>query len=1608
VRFQASSRSPVDDFLVTGTAPDGSTNRLSVAVRRAPSFVESDAPSVQLLADYLRVVTTQWEDVSSGRWRLGLSVARRDERLRDLEALATIAHASRDVTAFGDQIATAGQTTARARHRLDYFRAAVERASRQVATHGVGREELAWRLLSALQITELRLEGVDQADRTVAVGRLRALTADGAVATADALFARLVELAGRYGPAGAEVTEALLRRDLAGFALARSASYRSQWAKLDLLAQRLRDRTGFRLKGATGDLEFERAPLRSELRTRIAAAAHSAGVLLVHGEPDVGKSSLVLRVADGLQEAGVEVVAVSLRDLPTRTAELEAELGAPLERVFGAAATGNGRLLIIDGAESVLQGQSLLLHDLATAALRQGFAIVAVSRSDGSKAVQQDLNRACGGVGIDASAAYEVPVLTAAETNEVARTFPSLARLLNDERTSRLLARPGLADMLLRAGELGRLEAEPLSEADVFGRFWTEVVRHGERVDAGGPSPDAREQALVVLARRELNSAAPAERPNASALASLRSDGLLLPVVPATVWNPGDQFAGDLVRDFALARLLIVDGWEPLDLAGAPRWAIRAVRLACQGALIAAGSNRERVRVGLHATFDDLATRHGTRWSELPVEALLTLGSARDALAEAWPAIAAADDTELMTLLRLAEQRYTTAEVGDPLVLAPIVELAFCGDRDLGQHDRHSWRGPGELIRKLVLAWLRGLSGSEAGPTQLRQRVRDVILDRKPEAYDEFAVEAISTLGPDLDKRAEQFLLGLADADGGHLAPAVEEIGPILAMSATKPELLIRLAEAYYIEPPPRAEHGMFEGDWYEFSGGIRSHRGARGIGARLAAWYYGPFFRLLNVRPRETLGLINRMLDRAAIVEVSRDLRRPAADPQPETPGIDLQLLGLGTRLCVGSSRTWSWYRGSTTGPYACVSALAAVERFADRLIATLGIPTAQVCELLLRDCHNLAMPGLVAGVLVRHRALQFLDPWLARPELWEFEFQRIAAEGVLHVQGFDDDSVVGREQRRCSFREVAAEMTLTAVAGKDGDRLTVLARIADELLRNARTILGDDGDADAYLAAIEGWAAALHPENYEVQESDKGHVVFQLQPPPDVAARLEPNQAEIERSGEAIHLLSSYARNRDRSGPLDNLAADIHVGRRLAQHAAPDATFLRGMDPVAAVAATAILASVRGDLAVPRDDLCWAAEVLIGVASNPRIDEFSIPESYFEQGADRSAAVALPAIGLTRLIGVELPLDDYIRALSASARSEFDEVRAALVVGARIVWAAPCQSVGDDCLHRVVWRAVESGLEDCRLGDWDGNGRRQPDPLDGPYQEALASVPADRLYLNRIAHPLIAAWDAHRSGSCVSGAAAGLLAVLLEAHRRVAALWATKGYGGFSDRDREGIARVLTEAGSAGDFGPLAGHLDAFAENGRALYELLSDMARVFTYDLDVAPAFLVVWREVMRVVLAAWEAGRTIAPRDHWADYALASVLPTPTIAVVDHDIDATLARARSNWLAPVDLWEFVQRWVPFARGKPKAVDAAVQLTECADRPWQASAGLALIEDLIGDQYESVASRTWYLVDWLKDIRTEQHMDSPSTARWRRVVDGLASNRDNKAARLQAVEE
>jgi hypothetical protein len=180
------------------------------------------------------------------------------------------------------------------------------------------------------------------------------------------------------------------------------------------------------------------------------------------------------------------------------------------------------------------------------------------------------------------------------------------------------------------------------------------------------------------------------------------------------------------------------------------------------------------------------------------------------------------------------------------------------------------------------------------------------------------------------------------------------------------------------------------------------------------------------------------------------------------------------------------------------------------------------------------------------------------------------------------------------------------------------------------------------------------------------------------------------------------------------------------------------------------------------------------------------------------------------------------------------------------------------------------------------------------------------------------------------------------------------------------------------------------------------------LFTYYDSLRPSLPEVWRVVMAAVLDAIDEGAELLTDSHWSDYALSSLLPTPQLDVSDTDVDTTLGRARQDWLTPDSINDLVIRWIPVARREPKALDALAQLGACATFEWQAETGLAWAEQLIDGAYSAVASRCWFLTNWLQTLRTSHAMLPVQTARWRRIIDGLAAAGDHRAADLQRTEE
>ena len=135
-------------------------------------------------------------------------------------------------------------------------------------------------------------------------------------------------------------------------------------------------------------------------------------------------------------------------------------------------------------------------------------------------------------------------------------------------------------------------------------------------------------------------------------------------------------------------------------------------------------------------------------------------------------------------------------------------------------------------------------------------------------------------------------------------------------------------------------------------------------------------------------------------------------------------------------------------------MSALLALERFIDHLLERLNTPARRILELLLSDCHNLAVPGLIVGFLTRHpkAAGDLLDPFLISPAVWHLETARVTGDYGFRVRDPDADKLTGTDRRHYTFHETVGEMVVNARLAGDDERLATLGALGEKLIASAR----------------------------------------------------------------------------------------------------------------------------------------------------------------------------------------------------------------------------------------------------------------------------------------------------------------------------------------------------------------------------------------------------------------------------------------------------------------------------------------------------------------------------------------------------------------------------
>lgn len=1102
VAFQQAPNHAVDDLVVRAARADELEPSLVLAlgVRRAPELVQSDESTQKLIREFVRAVINA--PTEGAEPCLALVVAGAQPHAEQLAELAGLAAVQKDAPGFFDLIRTPNKFTARVRGRLDQVEMLVKLA---LIGHGVIDPDAAlvqqrtWELLSRLTVLMPRLESPDETDWATVTNTLIPVARGGDLAGASRLLDRLVALAGEYPPKAATVNLTLLRRDAHTSLDASARRHQPGWQMLDHLHERALASVRDDITASDGARRVH--VNRTEAAASLLSAAADASAVVVHGESGVGKSALTLltlTAAAAAEPDNAQALCINLRQIPATTLAFESMLGCPLAALLGDLSAPQ-RMLIIDSADAVAGGLVDALRYLVDAARQSDVKVIAVAAAE-SKQVVRDTITERYGVGFTE---YPVSALTDTQVDEVVATFAELGNLAANPRSRELLRRPVVIDLLVRSG----VSSVPLNDSDAMREVWSGLVRRHERSDRG--TPDARELALLRLADLELRGGDALEVVGAidpAALEGLRHDGLLR--APADdPFKIGPEFAHDEVRRYAVARLLLAAG-DPaskLEQVGVPRWALAAARLGCQALLALPDSATTPLHgrfAALQAAFDALVDAgHGDRWGDAPGEALLTLGDPDPVLRDAWPALRADGAVGLRRLGRLVDQRLRDENAVVSIVsVEPIITLLL--------DDETPWWS-GDHAQDLLRDWSRAhvLADTPAGHP-LRIRLREHLVaecaaaDRRlaeeraaaaaaraartpeeieeerqfmesrralfteigsgrrrrrrgrpevpHETTDEIVLELLALLGADLGDDGEAILRRVAQDAPSRLAPAVEELLTGRALATYRCGLLADLTKAYYIDD--EADGSGFHDD------GIRRHR-ARSFGVTpLAAWYRGPFMPLFQTDFRDGVSVLNTMLNHAALARARtlaglHQMGEPVNEDAIEAYRTELEITGT-RRAYIGDGHVWIWYRGTGVGPSPCVSALQALERVCDQFIQ-IGMPLATVVATLLDGCDNLAMVGLVVGLLVRHleHADRLLDPYLTEPLIWSHEFNRSVSE--TSGLAASSDGLVAPERRSWSLREAAMMLVVQA----DSVRTTELRAIADLLVENARRLIAAGG---------------------------------------------------------------------------------------------------------------------------------------------------------------------------------------------------------------------------------------------------------------------------------------------------------------------------------------------------------------------------------------------------------------------------------------------------------------------------------------------------------------------------------------------------------------------
>ncbi|MFL6726020.1 MAG: hypothetical protein ACJ8FS_05850 [Sphingomicrobium sp.] len=583
---QRSSGEPLDDLIVDAVAPDGSTARLSLQVKR--ELVISAGKSNE---DFRAIICDAWatldkEDFRDGVDRVGAAVGPSTAvaTSRDLQAIAEFARASATPSDFALRFADGGSAS-KAHHAI--------MSSIQTITADLSRPASVadiHRLLSHFVLIRFDALHAGATDDPIATTLLEHALEPPQANQNVALSDRIQNLA-REGAGVARSWETNdLRRQIAPFfKLAVLTSRASDLRKLDeevrQAAASIADRIG------------DAAVARPVLRASVTKALVEYSVVTLRGLPGSGKSALLRQVVEEALAAGSTILLKADRLSGASWAQYAASFGldAPhLQLLLEEIEIAGTPVLFIDGLDRIDKAQRGIVLDLLNAIAqspgRAGWRVLATLRDSGVEPVRTWLPQMLDDGRV---ASIRVDTFNDEEAAALAKARPHLRSLLFGAEPVRSLVRRAFFAKILDETTVHAISV-PGSEPDLIVRWWS---RGG--FDASGSEARLRQRTLLRLVRLR------ALQPDSPVAVDSLDDSLLPSVEPLVrdgVLDETDnghfvRFAHDIFFEWSFAQLLASAGarWvEKLTATGEPPGIGRAVDLHAQTIFLADGAAWEQ------------------------------------------------------------------------------------------------------------------------------------------------------------------------------------------------------------------------------------------------------------------------------------------------------------------------------------------------------------------------------------------------------------------------------------------------------------------------------------------------------------------------------------------------------------------------------------------------------------------------------------------------------------------------------------------------------------------------------------------------------------------------------------------------------------------------------------------------------------------------------------------------------------------------------------------------------------------------------------------------------------------------------------------------------